>query len=159
MSHRSSEACNLLFQTWTRPVQMRSLSLRMWLLTITHLPGWRMVFILLPKWVRDCMGLPVGLVVNCVNVCSKMKHGACSSYNCRKRSGSATCNAGSEYVHWWNDCFSCISVLCCGQMFIILEEHTASIFRVTGLLQVNVEVMWRKEMFWWHLLPKIHTEL
>jgi hypothetical protein len=33
-------------------------------------------------------------------------------------------------------------------MFIILEECTACIFRVTGLLPENVEVMWRREMYW-----------
>jgi hypothetical protein len=31
--------------------------------------------------------------------------------------------------------------LCFGQIFIILEVCTASFFRVTGLLQVDVEVM------------------
>jgi len=72
ISLSNSEACNLLFQTWTRPVQMISLSLCMWLITITHLPGWRMVFVLLTKWVPDYMGLTVGLVVSCANACSKM---------------------------------------------------------------------------------------
>jgi len=70
-----SDACNILFQTWTKPAQMRSLSLRMWLLTITHLPGWRMrwrVVVVLPKWVHHCMGLTVDLVVNCFNACSKV---------------------------------------------------------------------------------------
>jgi hypothetical protein len=33
-------------------------------------------------------------------------------------------------------------------MFIVLEECTASFFRVTGLIHVDVEVMWRKEMYW-----------
>jgi len=44
-------------------------------------------------------------------------------------------------------------------MFIILEELTASIFRVTRLLQVNVEVIWRKKKCWCHQLTIIYTGL
>ena len=93
MSQRSSESWNLLFQMWTRPFQMNCLSLHMWLLTITLLPGWWMrwkVVIALPKWVHHCMGLTVGFVVKIVNACST--NVSCCVQRLRLMRGKWMCN-------------------------------------------------------------------
>jgi hypothetical protein len=92
------------------------------------------------------MGLTVGLVVNSVNVCST--NVMCAVVKCVDREVQVQYEIQGQNMCIDEMIVFLVFLLCSGQMFITVEECTASIFRATGLHQVNVEVMWRKEMCW-----------